>query len=42
MLKMKEHSNKLTSYLLQDDVVLYFESYCKQEHVAKIKFWGLK
>ena len=35
----KEHSKKLTPYLLQNDVVLYFESYWKQQNVADINFW---
>ena len=39
MLQMKEHSQKLTTYLLQNDVVLYFESYWKRENVADINFW---
>ena len=34
-----EHSQKLTPYyLLQNDAVLYFESYWKQETVADINF----
>ena len=39
MLQIKEHSQKLTTYLLQNDVVLYFESYWKRENVADINFW---
>ena len=39
MLQMKEHSQKLTTYLLQNDVVLYFKSYWKRENVADINFW---
>ena len=38
---MKEHSVKLTLYLLQNDVVLYFESYWKRENVVDINFWDL-
>ena len=38
---MKEHSIKLTLYLLQNDVVLYFESYWKRENVVDINFWDL-
>ena len=36
MLQMKKHSQKLTPYLLQNDVVLYFESYWKRENLADI------
>ena len=36
---MKERSQKFTPYLLQNDVVLYFESYWKRENVADINFW---
>ena len=39
MLQMKEHSQKLTPYLFQNDVVLYLESYWKRENVADNKFW---
>ena len=39
MLQMKEYSKKLTSYLLQNDVVLYFEFYWKRENMADINFW---
>ena len=35
----KEHSQKLTPYLLQNDVVLYFESCWKRENVANINSW---
>ena len=35
---MKEDSQKLTPYLLQNDVALYFESYWKRENVADIIF----
>ena len=38
MLQMREHSQKLTHDLFQN-VVLYFESYWKQENVAGINFW---
>ena len=38
---MKENSRKLNLYLLQNDVVLYFESYWKRENVVDINFWGL-
>ena len=38
MLQIKEHSQKLTPYLLQNDVVFFFESYGKQENVADINF----
>ena len=41
MLQMKEHSQKLTPYLFQNDVVFYFESYWKQENVADTIFLGL-
>ena len=34
MLHMKDHSQRLTHYLLQNDVVLYFESYWKRQNVA--------
>ena len=36
----KEHSQKLTPYLFQNNVVLYFESYWKRENEADINFWG--
>ena len=36
---MKEHSKKLTPYLLQNYAVLYFESYWKRENVGNINFW---
>ena len=39
MLQMKEHSQKLTPDLFQNDVVLYFESYWKRENVTDIIFW---
>ena len=39
MLQMKEHSQKLIPYLFKIDVVLYFESYWKQENVADNNFW---
>ena len=39
MLQMKERSQKLTSDLFQNDVVLYFESYWKRENVADNNFW---
>ena len=39
MIQMKEHSQKLTPHLFQNDVALYFESYRKQENVADINFW---
>ena len=38
MLQIKEHSQKLTPYLLQNDVVFFFESYWKRENVADINF----
>ena len=38
MLQMKEHSQKLTPYLLQNYVFSYFESYWKRENVADINF----
>ena len=38
MLQMKEHSQKLTLYLFQNDVVLYLESYWKGENVADNNF----
>ena len=40
MLQMKEHSQNLTPYLFQNYVVLYFESYWKQENVADNNFWN--
>ena len=40
MLQIKEHSQKVTPYLFQNDVVLYFESYWKQENAADIIFLG--
>ena len=36
MLQMKENSQKLTPYLLPNDVLLYFESYWKRENLADI------
>ena len=39
MLQMKGDSQRLTRFLLQNDVVLYFESYWKRENVAGINFW---
>ena len=39
MLEMKEHSQKLTPYLFQNDVALYFESYWKHKNVTDINFW---
>ena len=36
MLQMKEHSQKLTPDLFQNDVALYFESYWKRENVTDI------
>ena len=38
MLQIKKHSQKLTPYLLQNDVVFFFESYWKREKVADINF----
>ena len=39
MLQIVEHSKKLNPYyLLQNDVVLYFECYWKQENVTDINF----
>ena len=38
MLQIKEHSQKLTPYLLQNYVVFFFESYWKRENVAGINF----
>ena len=38
MLQIKEHSQKLTPYLLKNDVVFFFESYWKRENVADINF----
>ena len=37
-LQMKEHSQKLTPYLFQNNFVLYFESYWKRENVTGINF----
>ena len=34
----RAYSQKLTPYLFQNDVVLYFESYWKSENVADIIF----
>ena len=42
MLQIKEHSQKSTPYLLQNDVVFFFESYWKRENVADINFFGLQ
>ena len=39
MLQMTDHSKKLTPYLLQNYVALYFASYWKQANVAVINFW---
>ena len=39
MLQVKQHSKKLTTYLFQKDVALYFESYWKRENVADNNFW---
>ena len=39
MLQIKGYSQKLIPYLFQDDVVLYFESYRKQENAAGINCW---
>ena len=39
MLQMREPSQKLTLYLFQNDVALYFESYWKRENVAGINLW---
>ena len=39
MLQMKDHSQKLTPYLFQNDVVSYSESYWKRENVANNNFW---
>ena len=36
---ISKHSKKSTPYLFQNDVVLYFEPYWKQENVADINFW---
>ena len=38
MVQIKEHSQKLTPYLLKNDVVFFFESYWKRENVADINF----
>ena len=38
MLQIKEHGQKCTTYLFQNDVVSYFESYWKRENVADISF----
>ena len=38
MLQMKEHSQKLIPYLFENYVVLYFESYWKQENVTDNNF----
>ena len=39
MLQMKKHTQKLTAYFHQDDVVLYLGCYWKRENVADINFW---
>ena len=39
LLQIKGYSQKLIPYLFQDDVVLYFESYWKQENAAGINCW---
>ena len=39
MLQRKGNSKKLTPYLIENDVVLYFESYWKRENVADINYW---
>ena len=39
MLQIIDYSQKLTPYLFQKNVVLYFESYWKRENAADIKFW---
>ena len=39
MLQIKEHKHKLTTYLFQNDVALYFESYWKRENVADNNSW---
>ena len=38
MLQIKERTEKLTPYLLQNDVVLFFGSYWKRENVTNINF----
>ena len=38
MLQIKEHNQKLTHYLFQNNIVLYFESYRKRENAANIIF----
>ena len=40
MLQMKVHSQKVTPYLFQNYVALYFESYWKRENVADNSFWN--
>ena len=39
LLENWDYKWKLTPYLFQNDVVLYFESYWKRENVADINFW---
>ena len=39
MLQIKDHSQKLTPYLFQNDAALYFESYWKRENAADINLW---
>ena len=39
--KGAEHSQKLTLYLFQNNVALYFEPYWKQDNAADINFWYL-
>ena len=39
---ISEHSQKLTPYLCQNNVALYFEPYWNQEYVADISFIKLK
>ena len=41
MLEIKKRSQKFTPYLVQNDVVLYSELYCKKwENVGDINSWG--
>ena len=35
-----KHNKKLSPYLFQNYVALYFESYWKRENAAEINFWS--
>ena len=42
MLQIKQHRQKLTLYLFQNDVALYSESYSKRESAAHINSFELQ